>query len=107
MLLSNYSDIDYVFSLDFEDFEKLVLKLIESKIEEKKEEYEKDIEDKLYFRWVYEMPYLEQKISFQKYKELAFEKPKKKPKEYTEQENIKLIKRIEEVRKVHQGKTGE
>lgn len=109
MLLSNYSDLDYIFDLDFDDFKALVEKMIESNLEEQREEYEKDIEDKLFFRWVFETTYMEKRPSFDEYKKMLIKKPKPKPKpkEITEEENIELIKRIEKVRKIHQGKSGE
>ena len=81
--------------------------MVDQMIRSEKEKHEKELDDKLYFRWVHEMPYLEEQLNFKEYKELLFNQPKAKPKEVVEQENIELIKRTEAIRKRHQGEAGE
>ena len=68
--------------------------------EEEKEKHKKEIEDKLFFRWVYDSPFLEESIPFEEYKNKALKKPRLKS--VTEEDNIELIERIERIRKQHQ-----
>lgn len=87
--------MDYVFSLDVDDFIELMntlnAKLLD-KIEEKQEEM-------LFHRWGYELPLMKEYITFDAYKKLAYKKPKQK---VSEEESIKLIERIEAIRIKHQ-----
>lgn len=87
-MLSNYSDLAYVFNLDVRDFIELVERMLASEVEKA----EKEVENKLYFRWVMDMLFAEEPMNFQKYKERAFEQAQ--PKKQRVQKKVETSKEI-------------
>ena len=71
MLLSNYSDMEYIYNLDVEDFIELVVILKNKTIKEMEDKRE----EMLFHRWGYELPLMKEYITFADYKKLAYKKP--------------------------------
>lgn len=92
--------MNYVFSLEVDDFIELMNTLnarLINELEQKQEEL-------LFYRWGFELPLMKEYITFSDYKKLAYKKPKQK---VSEEESIEMIKRIEAIRIKHQERLGE
>lgn len=98
MLLSNYSDINFILELDADTF----IKLIDETIEIESVKRDDKIDEFLLHRWGYELDYMENPIGFEEYRKIALGRSEKTNKSKDKKSNEQLIKEIERIKKIDQ-----
>lgn len=103
-MLSSYSDINYILSLDIEDFVELVIKAYDRQGDKN----ERELDTFLLHMWGYDLPHLSKYINFQEYRNIALDiKPKVNivtKKNNNKLTNEELIKEVEILKNIDQNK---
>lgn len=99
MLVKHYGSLDLIYELDGEEFVNFTFKAFE--IDKKRNE--EKIDELLLHRWGYELPFMEEPLDFNQYRNLALgEEPRKVNTQSSNETNEQLIERINKIKEIDQ-----
>lgn len=100
--MSNYSDIDFIMNLEVGDF----IEMVEKSFERENEAAKLKRDELLLHRWGYELPFMEEVLTFNEYRDLAINNTGKREdtKSISKYTNDELIEKIERIREKDQAR---